>query len=248
MSEPEQSHRRPLLLKYMGPSSVRDAIARDQRLIVPVGTTEQHGPHLPLGCDTLIVERLADDLSAEFRVLRAPTIEYGVNAATKVPFPGAASLGRKTLHRLMNDLIGSWEAGGIEQFVIITAHGQDPHQEALSTVRARRARVRAVDIFAVPLRGRVNDATLPIHGGDMDTSLMLFIDKDLVDLEQAKDYTPSPGLIRKYRRGRSGAIPKDSPGSFGHPSQASTDKGERLYHYIYERIAQRVFDRRPDPD
>jgi creatinine amidohydrolase len=229
----------------MTPAQVRESIAHDQRLIVPVGTTEQHGPHLPLGCDTAIVERLADDLSAEFQVLRAPTIEYGVNAATKVPFPGAASLSRKTLHRLMNDLIGSWESGGIQQFVIITAHGQDPHQEALSTLRARRARVRTVDIFAVPLEGRVDDAGLPIHGGDMDTSLLLFIDADLVDLDRARDYTPSPGLIRRYKRGRAGAIPKDSPGSFGHPSQASTDKGERLYHYIYERIAQRVFGRPP---
>ena len=49
-------------------------------LIVPVGTTEQHGPHLPLGCDTIIVEHLADDLSAEFGILRAPTVEYGVHA------------------------------------------------------------------------------------------------------------------------------------------------------------------------
>ncbi len=191
------------------------------------------------------MEHLADGLSAEFGVLRAPTIEYGVNAATKVPFPGAASLSRKTLHRLMNDLIGSWEEGGIQQFVIITAHGQDPHQEALSTVRARKARVRTVDIFAVPLQGRIDDTGLPIHGGEMDTSLLLFIDSSLVDLDQARDYTPSAGAIRKYRRGRAGAIPKDSPGSVGHPSLASTETGERLYHYIYERIAQRVFGRPP---
>jgi creatinine amidohydrolase len=218
---------------------------KDPRLIVPVGTTEQHGPHLPLGCDTTIVERLADDLSAEFQVLRAPTIEYGVNAATKVPYPGAASLGRKTLHRLMNDLVGSWEAGGFQKFVIITAHGQDPHQEALSTVRARRAQVRTVDVFALPLEGHVSDAGLPTHGGDMDTSLLLYIDASQVDLKHARDYTPSPGHIRRYRKGRAGAIPDDSPGSFGHPSQASTEKGERMYHYIYERIATRVFDRVP---
>lgn len=243
MTESSQPHRKPLLLKYLTPAEARECLARDQRLIVPVGTTEQHGPHLPFGCDTAIVERLANDLSSEFQVLRAPTIEYGVNATTKVPFPGAASLSRKTLHRVMNDLVGSWEAGGVSEFIIITAHGQDPHQEALSTVRARRARVRTVDIFAVPLEGRLNDAGMPVHGGEMDTSLLLFIDAALVDLDQAQDYTPSPGLARRYRRGRAGAIPKDSPGSFGHPSQASTETGARLYHYIYERIASRVFGR-----
>ena len=63
----------------MRPDEVAAAIRADPRLIIPVGTCEQHGPHLPLGCDTIIVERLADDLSAEFGVLRAPTLEYGVN-------------------------------------------------------------------------------------------------------------------------------------------------------------------------
>ena len=125
-------------------------LRQDPRLIIPVGTTEQHGPHLPLGCDTLIVERLANDLSADFQVLCAPTIESGVNAHTEEAFAGSATLRRKTLHRVMNDLLGSWEDGGVEEFVILTAHGQAPHQEALSTLRTRHAQIRTVDIFAVP--------------------------------------------------------------------------------------------------
>src|SRR3954470_19920929 len=55
----------PCRLKEMRPAQVRELLARDQRLIVPIGTCEQHGPHMPLGSDTIIVERLADDLSAE---------------------------------------------------------------------------------------------------------------------------------------------------------------------------------------
>ena len=90
-------------------------------IIVPVGTTEQHGPHLPLGCDTIIVERLADDLSGTFGIPRAPTVEYGVHATTR-PFPGGAALRRRTLHRVMNELIESWEEGaGVREFFIITA-------------------------------------------------------------------------------------------------------------------------------
>src|SRR5207244_1553981 len=101
----------PLHLKTLVPDEVRFILERDARLLVPVGTCEQHGPHLPLGCDTLIVERLADDLSGALEILRAPTIEYGVNTATKRPFPGNASVRRKTLHRWMNDLLGSWRTG-----------------------------------------------------------------------------------------------------------------------------------------
>ena len=94
------------ILIYGGTAvAVAASLARDARLSVPVGTCEQHGPHLPLGCDTLIVERLADDLSAEFAVVRAPTLEYGVNVVTERHFAGNASLRKKTLHRVLNDLL-----------------------------------------------------------------------------------------------------------------------------------------------
>lgn len=245
MSDPDPPHRQPLLLKYLTPSQVREILARDPRLLVPVGTTEQHGPHLPLGCDTIIVERLADQLSAEFQVLRAPTVEYGVNAATSDPFPGAASLSRKTLHRFMNDLVGAWETSGVEQFIILTAHGQDPHQEALSTLRTRAASVRTVDILAVPYSGEQQEATVPVHGGEIDTSLLLYVDGDVVDLTQAQDFEPSKASIRRYHRGSRGAIPRGSPGSLGRPSQASVEKGEHLYHFIYDRIARRVLGAAP---
>jgi creatinine amidohydrolase len=189
------------------------------------------------------VERLSDDLSREFGVLRAPTIEYGVNAATLLPSPGSATLSGKTLHRVMNDLIGSWEAGGFNQFVIITAHGQEPHQEALCTIHTRQATVSTVDIFAVPLEGFSADPDTPSHGGELDTSLLLYIDARLVHLDRAVNYTPSKATIARYSRGSSAAIPADSPGSLGSPLLASTEMGQRLYHYIYERIATRVFGR-----
>jgi creatinine amidohydrolase len=179
MTDPGSAHTGPLCLKYLTSDQVRAHLARDPRLIVPVGTTQQHGAHLPLGCDTFIVERLADDLSAAFGVLRAPAIEYGVNARAEEPFPGSAGLRRKTLHRLMNDLVGAWEAGGVEEFIVLTAHAQEPHQEALSTLRTRKATVRSVDMFAVPHQAARPDGH-PEHGGILDTSLLLYLDHTLV--------------------------------------------------------------------
>ena len=112
---------RPWRLKEMTPGAVRERLLVRPTLIVPVGTTEQHGPHLPLGCDTIIVEHLADDLSAMFGVVRAPTVEYGVHAP-RMRIPGGAALRRRTLHRVMNELIESWEEGaGVKEFV--GAHG-----------------------------------------------------------------------------------------------------------------------------
>ena len=103
----------------MRPAEVATLVERDPRLIVPVGTCEQHGPHLPLGCDTMIVERLAEDLSAQFGVLLAPTIEYGVNVVTERGFAGNASMRKKTLHRMLNDLIDSWESTSIRERVFV---------------------------------------------------------------------------------------------------------------------------------
>ena len=239
MSDPSVPHKLPVLLKYLSPSEVRAHLGRDPRLIVPVGTTEQHGPHLPLGCDTIIVERLADDLSAEFQVLRAPTIEYGANAPTATHFAGSASAHPKSLHRLLNDLVGAWEAGGVQQFIILTAHGADPHQEALSTLHTKRARVRTVDIFSAPLPIGSGDDRI-VHGGEIDTSLLLYIERDLVHLDRARDYDPSKAVSRRYHRGARGAIPDSSPGSIGRPTLATIEKGERVYRYIYDRIATRV--------
>ena len=240
MTDATPAHGPPLRIKRMTPDEVGGHLARDARLIVPVGTTEQHGPHLPLGCDTLIVERLADDLSAEFQVLRAPTIEYGVNAPTVSRFPGSASVHSKTLHRLMNDLVSTWEAGGVSEFIILTAHGQDPHQEALSTIHTKAARVRTVDIFSVPLPAEGGDRPV-VHGGELDTSLMLFVDASLVQADLASDFVVGRSAMRRYHRGARASIPKGSPGSMGRPSRASAETGEELYRYIYHRIATRIF-------
>ena len=227
----------PLHLKTLVPDEVRFILERDSRLLVPVGTCEQHGPHLPLGCDTIIVERLADDLSAGLDILRAPTIEYGVNTATKRPYPGNATVRRKTLHRWMNDLLGSWEQAGVDTFIILTAHGHDPHQEALSTLRTRRARVFTVDVFALDFTGHLEDPDGPMHGSELDTSLLLHLAPHLVRMERAKDYALSP---RVARRGAIRSLPARSPGSVGRPTSATGEKGERLYKMIYERIATRV--------
>ena len=224
----------------MRPDEIAATITADPRLIVPIGTCEQHGPHLPLGCDTIIVEHLADDLSAEFGVLRAPTLEYGVNVTTESGFAGNASLRRKTLHRALNDLLDTWETTGIREFIMLTAHEHDPHLEALSTVKTSGARVRVVDIFGMDLRDLLEGQTEPMHGDEVDTSIMLYLAPELVRPDLAQDYMMSREELRRYRRGWL-RIPRGSPGSIGRPRLATADKGRLLYQRIHQRVRERVF-------
>jgi creatinine amidohydrolase len=224
----------------MTPVAIGELLLKRRALIVPVGTTEQHGPHLPLGCDTLIVERLSDDLSAAFTVLRAPTVEFGVHAISR-PFPGGAALRHRTLHRVMNELIESWEEGaGVREFMILTAQASEAHLEALSTIRTEEATVQVVDVFGLDFGPLLDHPGAPIHGGELDTSLLLYLAPDVVRMDLALDFALTPKMLARYRPGHSRRLPEGSPGSVGYPSLASAQKGEVLYKFILDRISSHL--------
>jgi creatinine amidohydrolase len=221
----------------MAPGTIGELLLRRPTLIVPVGTTEQHGPHLPLGCDTIIVDRLSDDLSAAFTVLRAPTLEFGVHAVSRL-FPGGAALRHRTLHRVMNELIESWEEGaGVREFVILTAQASEAHLEALSTIRTGEAKVRVVDVFDLDFGPLLDQPGAPVHGGELDTSLLLYLAPEAVHMDLALDFALTPKMLASYRPGHSRHLPAGSPGSVGYPSLASAQKGEVLYKFILDRIS-----------
>jgi creatinine amidohydrolase len=230
----------PRRIKDMRPHEVEAAVREDPRLILPVGTCEHHGPHLPLGTATIIVDCLADDLSAEFGVLRAPTVEYGVNVSSERGILGNASLRKKTLHRTLNDLLDSWEEGGVREFILLTAHGHDPHQEALATVVTAEARVRVVDVFGVPVGDLLEGQIEPMHGDEADTSIMLYLAPELVRMDLVRDNMMNRESLRRYQRGQL-RLPAASGGSIGKPSLATAEKGRALYERIRSRISDRIF-------
>jgi creatinine amidohydrolase/Fe(II)-dependent formamide hydrolase-like protein len=177
----------PKLLKQMTPRDVAATLARDPRLILPVGTIDRTRAELPLGASTIVVERVADALSSEFGVLRAPTVEYGVNSSDEADYPGSVTLRKKTLHRMLNDLLTTWECHGVNEFVLLTAHGYDPHLEAISTVGTVRARVRVVDLFAVNLSDLVGVRRSEDDRGGIYASLLLYLAPSLVDAADEHD-------------------------------------------------------------
>ena len=183
------------------------------------------------------------NFSAQFGILLAPTIEYGVNVVTERGFIGNASIRKKTLHRTLNDLIDEWERDGIREFILLTAHEHDPHLEAMATVVTSGARVRVVDLFEVDMHDLLEGQGEPMHGDEVDTSLMLYFAPELVAMERAQDYMMSREALRRYRRGWL-KVPRESPGSIGRPTLASAEKGRQIYERLHQRIVERVFQSR----
>lgn len=236
---------RSCLLTDLSWVEVRDHLGRDSRLIVPVGTCDQYGPHLPIGTGTYIAEALACRLAEDFGVLRAPTISYGVNFPSAQAYAGTAGAGEKTLHRLLNDLLADWEDHGFTEFILLTAHNHDPHVEAMATVSGTRARVRVIDALGLDFREFLTGPGGPQHGGELATALMLYLHPDKVNLARAEDFLLHPADAPPPRR--LPKLPEECPGSVGVPSAATRETGERVFAHIVQKIRTRVF-LRPDED
>ena len=237
----------PLALDELSWIDVAAHLARDPRLLIPVGALEQHGAHLPLGSNVLIGRRFAVDLSNEFGVLRAPTFHFGVNVRTERAYAGTASLGRKTLHRALNELLDAWEGHGVTEFILLTAHRHDPHLEALASLVTTGARVRVIDVWDVPIHDLLEGQEHAEHAGEAETSLMLHLYPDLVRMDRARDFQLSPDDFRRYMRGTLPAPPPGGSGCVGRPTLATAEKGERIYRRILEGIRRAVFVR-PDEE
>ena len=199
----------PLRLECLQPGAAREHLLKAARLILPAGTLEMRGPHLPLGSATIILNRLADDLSARTGVPRAPAIPFGVHARRDETGAGVAALSRKTLHRVMNELIASWEEGaGVRETIVLTAHGAEPHLEALATIRTQGT-VRVVDILGFDFTTAISEPAFAMTGA-LETSLLLHVAPDLInDAETVA---------------RLGASP---------------EKGRRAYDYILDQVEVR---------
>jgi creatinine amidohydrolase len=216
-------------------------LARDPRLLIPVGALEQHGPHLPLGTNVLICRRVALDLSQRFDVLRAPTMYYGVNVRTDRGYAGTATLSHKTLHRVLNELLAAWETHGIREFILITAHRHEPHLDALATLITLQARVRVISIWDVDIADLLERQPGPLHAGEAETSVMLHLYPELVRMERARDFELKPEQFERYIRGRLPSPPPGGAGVVGYPTAGTAAKGAAIYHRLVEAVARAVF-------
>lgn len=214
---------------------------RDPRLIVPVGASVPHGPHLPVGTDTLVVQAVCEAIGARHGVLVAPTLPFGAASERDEEYAGTCSLGPKTLHRMLNELVSVWESHGIREFFLVTSYGWAPHFGALLTVVTEGARLRALDLNAVDLSPVLGVFPLPERAGEVETSLVLHLAPDLVRGREIRDAPLRPSELEKLLEGTEPLPPPGSPGVVGTPTAASAEKGRAIYEYLVQHIGERLF-------
>lgn len=195
------------------------ASAAGSILVVPLGSTEQHGPHLPLGTDSDIAVALAGHLAAARPdMLVAPLLPYG-SAGEHAGFPGTLSIGAAALELVVVELVRSADAfAGV---VLVSGHGGNaaPLAGAVATLRGEGRRV-----LAWTPRVPGGDA----HAGRTETSLLLALGADAVRLGAAEpgETAPLADLMGELRRNGVAAV--SANGVLGDPTGASAAEGERL--------------------
>lgn len=213
-----------------------DATARRGLLAVPLGSTEQHGPHLPLDTDTRIAQALAHGLAGgRPDVVVAPPLPYGASGE-HAEFPGTLLIGHPVLNDVLSEIVRSARAA-FRGVVLVCAHGGN--DEALAAVE-RRSAEEGDDVLAWTARTR-GDA----HAGRTETSLMLALDPGAVRLELAEAGCTEPleALLPRLRVG--GVRPVSSNGVLGDPAGASAGEGRSILAALVGALAAAVSSRWP---
>ena len=250
---------------------VNTAVSQEKVILMPVGSTEQHGPHLPLDVDNLIVSSLCLEAGRRSpdKVLVAPAIPYGYNIHA-MDYPGTMHVGYEHFINYCVDVCKSFAYHGFKRIVIVNGHGSNtPLLDFVSrrTILETDALAAAfmwwslltMDPDFIP---SFRESVFPGgagHAGEVETSIYLHLAGDKAQMDKAGDH------ISWYnRQGAEGFQWGDAFGSgpinlmewtstfvddgtFGQPSLASAEKGERIFEEELTRLLQFVeeFQRRP---
>lgn len=190
-----------------------------QLLAVPLGSTEQHGPHLPLSTDTDIAVVLCELLAAERDdVVVAPALPYG-SSGEHADFPGTLSIGQEAFELVVIELIRS-AAASFAGVIFVCGHGGNA--EALQRAVAR-ARDEGHDVMLFLPRWDGDP-----HAGRVETSMMLVVRPDRVRLEAAVRGNTEPLQVLLHRLREEGVRAVSPTGVLGDPTDASADEGAAL--------------------
>jgi creatinine amidohydrolase len=233
-----------MLLSKMKWPEVRREIEEGVVVIIPVGSTEQHGHHLPLDTDAAIVSYVAREAARKAGAIVAPPVNYGYNEK-ELAFPGTVSIKAQTFIDMMFDICHSLSRTGFRRILLLNGHGFNTF--LLTTVShmvnehcpALCASASYWDLVDRDLLQDLRESKTPggmSHAGEFETSVQLALDPGHVEMDKAvkemsfqeTEYTffdlveKPPVVIRTHwdKNSRSGVV--------GDPTLATKEKGEQL--------------------
>ena len=251
----------PKTLFEMTWKEVSEMLKKTDIVIIPVGSTEQHGTHLPLGSDSFqatdLTKMVAEKLHKKgITIAIAPTIPFGISPH-HMKFPGSITLSVDTLLTILKEVCGSLHHHGFRRFVLLLGHGGNLNTLNLAADYLSEALPDTK--FIVPDWLPINSAEYqnileserPIdehHSGEGETSRMMFSTPNLVLLKEAEPYYV-PDEIDPYRtkpyRGsvhtaeyNVGMREWTTHGVMGDPRKAKKKTGEYLYDVTSEWLSQ----------
>ncbi len=215
-------------------------------VILPVGSVEEHGPHLPLGTDAFHALELARRLAALRPVLVAPPVYYGLCRSTR-EHPGTLSISGDTLRALVTELGREFYRQGMRFFMVLSGHAGGTHMAALVEAGERLlaefpdihvAICNILDLLREVLAARPDLVKTKgdAHAGEVETALMLAAYPHLVKGTAPAEWPAFPKyvLVRDKRRYWPGGV-------WGDPGPASAAQGEAILQAEAERLAE-IFD------
>ncbi len=248
------SEKRTYLMGELTWPEARERLKEVDMVLLPVGSIEQHGSHLPLDTDAFDAEYLAQQIAAacsDPKPLVLPLISYGVSYHHD-DFTGTMSITNETLSRLVYEIGMSAARNGFNKIVIVNGHGGN----VPSLKFAAQMINRDAHIFVCVDTGETSDpdvldlAETPndVHAGEIETSVSLAIRPHLVKLDRAKKYVPkfssrylnfsSKRSVEWYAR----TAKLSRNGVLGDPSKASKEKGEKMWAIMVKNLVELVED------
>ncbi|WP_223066929.1 creatininase family protein [Paenibacillus caui] len=224
-------------------------------LILPVASVEQHGLHLPVFTDSLLNEALItgalDLLPKDASIWLLPPISYG-KSNEHAGFPGTFSLSTAAMQAVLSDLMRCMHADGWKKLMIVNSHGGNPE---IITLAARDARVElGLQVFFINTGGLYQDAEITeremeygIHGGALETSLVLAIKPDWVKQDRYRSEYPKAAECSCFGLGGNIGLAwatrdLSETGVIGDPAPSTAEIGQRIYERVTRQMADAMLE------
>lgn len=221
-----------------------EGLKKSRTVLIPVGATEGHGAHLPLGTDSFQALDVCKKLSERLDVFVAPPILYGVCRSTS-QHPGTLSIRTETLKSLLIDVVEALYRHGLRNFVVLSGHAGGTHNAALldagelllsSLPESKIAVVTEYDLAAEEGKGLV-ETVGDSHAGEIEASRMLATRPEMVKEGASEAYPDFPRhiLVRNKLRYWPSAV-------WGNPGKANADKGRKIEEVVVGALERLVVD------